>query len=82
MAKEQGSRNHGGEVQEFKNWRHDPPRYWKGTGHRSRPTGVRSGLRNGGGRKKPRRANSQGLTGTLEMLRSAKGGRPDGGRGG
>ena len=81
-AQDQVKRKHRGVGKEDRNWRHDPPWYRQGPGRRSRPAGRRSGSRNSGGRKEPRRANPQGLKGTLATSTKVKGGRPDGGRGG
>ena len=64
-AQERVKTNRGGGGQEARNWRHNPPWDRQGMGRWSRLTGGRSGSRNGGGRTEPRRANPQGLTGTL-----------------
>ena len=63
---DQVKRKHGRGGQEDRNWRHNSPQDRQGPGCRLRPSGWRSGSRNGVRRTEPRRLKPQGLKGALE----------------
>ena len=76
------SMKHGGVGKEVRYCIHAPCWYRQRPGCRSRPDGGGGGSRNGRVRTEPRKDYPKVFTVTIEIMRSEKGGKPDGVQGG
>ena len=80
-AHERARRKYDGGGQGARTWGNKSSWDRQGTGRRSRPSGGRSGSKNGVRRTKPRKGEPTGVESDATTSRAAKGGKPDGGRG-